>query len=61
MIEPMDPNPELSPSLNPVDIVLTEDAPPVIERGGLPVRPPPISSTSEFMYPYGHTCSWSGL
>lgn len=47
MMEPMDPIPESSASLNPADIVSTEDAPRMIEREPLPVRPPPISSTCE--------------
>lgn len=57
MMEPMDPKPESSASLNPADIVSTEDAPPMIERGPLPVRPPPISRPLSLWSPDGHTCS----
>lgn len=43
MMDSMDPN--------PADIVSTGDAPPIIEREVLPVRPPPIYSNPEFLVP----------
>lgn len=49
--EPMDPYPEPSTSLKPAEIVPTEDASPVVEREVLPVRPPPIFSTSDSLVP----------
>lgn len=50
MTEPTDLWPVSSTSLNPAEIVPTEDASRVVDKG-LPVRPPPISSTSDSLVP----------
>lgn len=50
MTESTDLWPVSSTSLNPAEIVPTEDASRVVEKG-LPVRPPPVSSTSDSLAP----------